>query len=97
MYPFFTEKGIFLVAKHQENGSDTIEVWTISSSLKRFDDMYNLSIEYNDGKKHSKPREATLTKSVENWFDEKGVFLAKKFETDVKSLHDSLLKGKKEH
>lgn len=93
----FSEKGVFLVAKCKDDKSNNVQVWTVSSSLKRFDDIYNLSIEYKDGKKNSKPREATLAKSVENWFDENGVFLNKKFESEVKSLHDTLVRVKKEN
>ncbi|RWS07583.1 signal peptidase complex: subunit SPC25-like protein [Dinothrombium tinctorium] len=95
LYTTFIEKGIFLVAKHTDPiGMDPTKVFTVTSVLKRFDDNYHLSIEYNDGKPGSKTIEASFTKSVANWFDENGV-LTDRFENDVNALHNQLESGKK--
>jgi len=89
VYTTFVEKGIFLQAAGKDKGT-----WTVSSSLKRFDDLYELQLEYQAAKS-SKTVEATLAKSVAEFFDENGTLLAERFEGEVRKLHDSLLKEKK--
>lgn len=94
-YTTFVEKGIFLLlVKRDPTGIDPVAKWTISSNLKRFDDEYSVQLEYQSGP-GGKVQEATLTKSVANWFTEDGELLFSKFETEVIKLHDSLLKEKK--
>src|SRR5687767_5260596 len=79
LYTTFIEKGIFLQAY------DGKPKWTVSSSLPRFDDMYDLCLELSvDG---GKATEATLSKSVADWFYVDGVFVAEKFEQEIKRLH----------
>jgi len=94
IYTTMVEKGIFLKAyKKDPTGTEKDKVWTVSSCLKRFDDMYQVCIEYKGSS--GKVNEANLTKSVSAWFDSNGVFLANKFEMEIVKLHDSLSEGKK--
>lgn len=89
LYTTLVEKGIFL----QVRGAEGNGQWTISSNLKRFDDIYELQLEYAAGG-GAKTTEATLKKSVAKWFDENGVLLSDKFESEVTKLHNSLLNKK---
>ncbi|KAI1285028.1 putative signal peptidase complex subunit 2 [Halotydeus destructor] len=89
IYTTFVEKGIFLQAYP---GNDSKSKWTISSSMKRFDDKYELCLETTKG---GKTVEANLIKSVAEWFDEDGVLVEDKFQQEVLKLHDSLSKEKK--
>jgi signal peptidase complex subunit 2 len=96
VYTTFVEKGIFLVTLNKDpTGIDPTSTWTVSSCLKRFDDIYHLCLEHSDGKSGSKQIEATLSKSVSHWFDENGLLLRDKFEAEVCKLHDSLKTDKK--
>jgi hypothetical protein len=61
--------------------------WSVSSYLKRFDHIYELVLEVTADKKK---RTLTLKKSVANYFDVNGVFVAERFESDVVKLHNSL-------
>ena len=62
--------------------------------MKRFDDVYQLFIEQSvSGSKPGKSEEK-LENSVSKWFDEKGFFLEKRFEDDVRNL---LTKVQKRH
>jgi len=94
IYTTFVEKGIFLKAIQTDpTGVDNEKVWTISSCLKRFDDMYHLCIEYKSSA--GKTSEVNLSRSIANWFDSNGVLLFDKFESEIIKLHDSLLSDKK--
>uniref|UniRef100_A0A0K8RKW3 Signal peptidase complex subunit 2 n=1 Tax=Ixodes ricinus TaxID=34613 RepID=A0A0K8RKW3_IXORI len=96
LYTSFLEKGIFLVAVQKDpSGLDPDSVWTVSSSLKRFDDVYHLQLQYRDGKTRA-TREAKLDKSIALWFDEAGNLLFDAFEPQLCKLHNSLLSEKKE-
>jgi len=94
LYSTLVEKGIFLKAIQTDpTGVDKERVWTVSSCLKRFDDIYHLCIEYKSG--NGKTSEANLSNSIANWFDTNGVLLFDKFEAEVIRLHKSLLSDKK--
>ncbi|CAG2107750.1 unnamed protein product [Medioppia subpectinata] len=94
VYTTFVEKGIFLRATQSDpTGVDKPKLWTVSSMLKRFDDIYHLCIEYKAP--NGRVSEANLSKSIANWFDTNGVLLFDKFESEVIKLHDSLLSDKK--
>lgn len=94
VYTTFVEKGIFLRAVQKDpTGVDKDKLWTVSSCLKRFDDIYHLCVEYRAP--NGRVSEANLSKSIANWFDTNGVLLFEKFESEVVKLHDSLLSDKK--
>jgi len=94
VYTTFVEKGIFLRASQSDpTGVDKPKLWTVSSMLKRFDDVYELCVEYRAP--NGRVSEASLSKSIAHWFDTNGVLLLDKFEAEVLKLHDSLLSDKK--
>lgn len=96
LYSVFVEKSVFLVALQKDQvGLDLDNVWTVSSSLKRFDHIYHLEMQYKHGAT-KQTCEAKLEKSIASWFDEKGTLLYDLFEPDVCKLHDSLVGNKKE-
>ncbi|KAI5705482.1 probable signal peptidase complex subunit 2 [Diaphorina citri] len=88
LYTTYKEKGIFAVAK-----KDHI-VWEASSYLKKYDDMYNLVLQYKDTKT-GVTRSEQFNKSVANYFDETGLLLPDLVENDVSRLHNSILAEKK--
>ena len=91
LYTTLVEKGIFLQALNADS-PNSVQTWTASSNLKRFDDQYTLSIELNQG---GKTVEASLTKSVATWFTEDGDLLSDKFNSEVQRLISSLTNKKK--
>ncbi|XP_074657625.1 signal peptidase complex subunit 2-like [Tubulanus polymorphus] len=96
LYTMYTEMGIFLVCCEKDKaGIDPDNVWMISSYIKRYDDIYNLTFSYFDGTTNQK-RETTIKKSVANFFDENGVLCHDLFEPEIKKLRDGLSSGKKE-
>lgn len=97
LYTTFKEKGIFLVAvKKDKAGVDPDQIWSVSSQMKRFDDIYHLVVSYSNSGKSSQAREAKIEKSVASWFDENGTLVFDLFEVEVSKLHNSLLTEKKE-
>ncbi len=67
--------------------------YSFETATFRFDDMYNLTVAVQDQK--GKWHEATVAKSVANFFDENGVLVSDAFEKEVRKLHDSLTREKK--
>ena len=53
-------------------GLDPDSTWEASSNMKKYDDKYELSLTFIDGKTKAK-RESTITKSVGDFIDENGV------------------------
>ena len=53
-------------------GLDPDSTWEASSNMKKYDDKYELSLTFIDGKTKAK-RESTVTKSVGDFIDENGV------------------------
>ena len=92
VYTTTIEKGIFLEAL--DVSSATGAKWTVSSNLKRFDDLYSLCLEYSSSP-GIRPVDVSLTKSVSEWFTVSGELVYGKFESEVRQLHNSLLKDKK--
>jgi signal peptidase complex subunit 2 len=61
----------------------------------RYDDKYNLVLSCRDGKTGTL-REASLVKSVANFFDENGTLIYEVLEPEISKLHNSLLSDRKE-
>lgn len=95
LYTTYVERNHFLIV-HQKDpaGVDPDKVWTIDSCMKRFDDMYTLSLLFED-KQNNLYQESSFTKSVGCWFDENGELVGENFLKDVAALHDGLKAEKK--
>ena len=53
-------------------GLDPDSTWEASSNMKKYDDKYELTLTYLDGKTKSR-RETTVTKSAGDFIDDNGV------------------------
>ncbi|XP_022913578.1 signal peptidase complex subunit 2 [Onthophagus taurus] len=94
LYTTYKEKGIFAVAIQKTGSKDN--VWEVSSVLKKYDDKYNLSLAFIDGK-NGKRREACIQKSVANYIDVNGSIVQDLVDTEVTKLHNSLLNDRKDN
>jgi len=96
VYTAYFEKGIFAVAVQKDDaGLDPDVVWEASSYMKRFDDLYALTVTcYKSNKTQTKS--ATFEKSVANFFDNDGNLLLELLEPEVVKLHSNIISGKKE-
>lgn len=95
LYTTHVEKGIFVSAYQKDpSGVEPSNCWEASSSLKKYDDQYELLLSYKDGKT-KKVRETRSKRSVAQYFDENGVLLMEQVEPEVTKLHNSLLSGRK--
>lgn len=54
----------------------------------RYDDKYDLTLEYNDGKDNSQTSTGVLITSVGNYFDENGVLCYDRLTGDLKKIYD---------
>jgi len=96
LYTTFKEKGIFIVVMQKDPaGLDPDSKWEAASSMQKYDDIYELSLSYTDGKTNAK-RETTIKKSVGDFIDENGVICQDIIEPVVMKLHNSLASGKKD-
>ena len=73
LYTTFKEKGIFVVVMQKDPaGMDPDSRWEAASNMKKYDDKYELTLTYLDGKTKSR-RETTVTKSAGDFIDDNGV------------------------
>ncbi len=54
----------------------------------RYDDKYDLTLIYNDGADKSTSSSQELSKSIGNYFDEKGVLSYDRFTSDLRTIYD---------
>ncbi|GFO11517.1 signal peptidase complex subunit 2 [Plakobranchus ocellatus] len=95
LYLTYMEKGIFLVALEQDRAMmEPDNKWVLSSSLRKYDVMYNLTISYTDGKTKEE-RVVSCSKCVASFFDENGVFCFDLFQSVLENLRQDLLRDKK--
>jgi len=96
LYTTFKEKGIFVVVMQKDPaGLDPDSKWEAASNMKKYDDVYELSLSYTDGKTNAK-RETSVKKSVGDFIDENGLICQDIIEPLVLKLHNSLASGKKD-
>lgn len=89
LYMQFIERGKFFCGKLiDRTGMDPVTRCTISSKLKKYDDKYDLTLEYNDGKDNSQTSTGVLITSVGNYFDENGVLCYDRLTGDLKKIYD---------
>jgi len=93
-YTTYKEKGIFVSVYQKESGSNVTNYWEASSSIKRYDDIYELMLEFKDGKT-KKSRKSTSKRSVAQYFDENGTLVMEQLEPEVTKLHNNLLSSRK--
>ncbi|XP_014665319.1 PREDICTED: probable signal peptidase complex subunit 2 [Priapulus caudatus] len=96
VYVQFRERGCFMVALDRDTaGVDPDNLWRLRSFIHRYDDIYNLTMIFEDGQTQ-KVREASISKSVAAWYDENGTLVWELFEPEIVKLHNSLVAEKKE-
>jgi len=96
LYTTYVEKGIFVVALQKDPaGLDPDSKWEASSNLKKFDDLYDLSLSFKDGKTGNF-RQQELHQSVADFIDDNGLICMDLLEEAVLKLHRSLEKAKKD-
>jgi len=94
LYTAYMEKGIFAVAVFKDGGPDNESTWEASSYMKRFDDMYTLSLTCYKGKSATE-KTVQFEKSVACFFDTEGNLLLDLLEPEVLKLHSNVMSGKK--
>ncbi|CAF0942384.1 unnamed protein product [Rotaria sordida] len=89
LYMYFIEHGkIFIGKLIDKTGLDSGLRCTISSKLKKYDDKYNLTLEYKEGTNKSTGLSGALITSIGNYFDEDGVLCYDRFTNDLKKISD---------
>eukprot|EP00092_Neocalanus_flemingeri_P018685 GFUD01020236.1.p1 GENE.GFUD01020236.1~~GFUD01020236.1.p1 ORF type:complete len:200 (+),score=68.43 GFUD01020236.1:61-660(+) len=97
LYTTYKEKGIFVVVRQKDPaGLDPDSSWEVASSMDKYDDVYELTLAYTEGKTGSR-RETVVKKSVGDFIDENGQVCQDIIEPLVLKLHKSLAAGKKEN
>ncbi|KAL8567200.1 Signal peptidase complex subunit 2 [Nucella lapillus] len=95
VYTTYKERGIFLVALEKDRaGMDPDNVWTLSSSLRKYDDLYSLWMTFTDGKTQE-TRRTEVTKSVACFFDDNGTLCSDLYNPEVEKMKESLTTNKK--
>jgi len=96
LYTTYKEKGIFYVAIQKDpTGLDPDSRWEVASKMGKYDDIYNLSMSFTDGKT-SQSRDTEVEKSVADFIDVNGVICVDKLEPVVMKMQKSLSAGKKD-
>jgi len=96
LYTTFKEKGIFVVVLQKDPaGLDPDSTWQASSSMKSYDDMYELVLCFVEGKT-GQSRQVAEKRSVADFIDENGTVCNELLEAVVMKMHNSLSTGKKE-
>nr|BAN20852.1 microsomal signal peptidase [Riptortus pedestris] len=96
LYTTYKEKGIFVIAIQKDPaGFIPDNTWEASSALKKYDDKYNLTLTFKDGKTGN-IRSASISKSVANFIDENGIIIHELVEPEVSKLHNNLLVDRKD-
>ncbi|XP_046845931.1 probable signal peptidase complex subunit 2 [Xenia sp. Carnegie-2017] len=94
LFTTFKEKNYVVFAKEKDKaGMGPDHSWSAKSTLKKYDDMYELVLSYKDGETKMEC-EKTMKKSVSSWFDEKGVLLFDIFLHDVQEMYKNIKKEK---
>jgi len=96
LYTMFKEKGIFVVVMQKDPaGLDPDSRWEVSSKMKKFDDMYEVTLSVADGK-GGMARQTSFQRSVADFIDENGVICQDIVESVIMKMHNSLASGKKD-
>jgi len=96
LYTTYKEKGIFVVVLQKDPaGLDPDSRWQAASKMKNYDDIYELTVTFTDGK-NAHTREAADMRSVAEFIDENGTICMDKLEPVVIKMHNSLSTGKKD-
>ena len=97
LYTTFKEKGIFVVVMQKDPaGLDPDTRWEAASNMKKYDDKYELSLTFIDGKTNSR-RETSVTKTVGDFIDDNGLICQDLIEPIVLKMHTSLSSNKKDN
>lgn len=92
LYTTYKEKGIFAVCIQKDSKKEII--WEASSYMKKFDDNYNLVLNYKDAKT-GKRVSTESNNSIANFLNQDGFVVHELVENHVTKLHNSLLHEKK--
>lgn len=88
-YLWWVERGVFLVFNDGKSN------WNVVSGLKKYDHMYTLSLSrQSDSPQKAASKDRELSKSVAEFFDEKGTLLIDRFEAEVLRLFRSVSEKK---
>ncbi|XP_065646989.1 signal peptidase complex subunit 2 [Hydra vulgaris] len=95
LFMTFIEKNIILCASQKESsGLDPDSEWKISTTMKRFSNIFTFDISKLDGTT-TKKYNASFSKCVSSWVDEKGVVVIDLLKADILKCHESITSSKK--
>jgi len=97
LFMTFVEADVILLAHEKDkSGLDPDNVWTIGTTLARFDDNYQMRFSVVDGVT-KQTRETSCNGSVAVWFTQEGVLLMDKFRSDIVAYKESIQPKKKDN